>query len=188
VFLTDASDKAEVRLAGFDDSEVFKTGQHFSNIVGNVHYLAPETFKYKGTPLSDVWACGIVAYSMLAGYMPYSGITGTSRCASCSPGLCFVLLGLLYLALTFCCHNFYCLPTSRAHDFMLFAAELVASKIIEGKSKPDFTSPVWGPVSVKGKDMLACMIERNPKQRLKASQALKHAWIAESPPGLCAVP
>lgn len=43
--------------------------------------------------------------------------------------------------------------------------------------KVDFNAPELKQVSAPAKELLRGLLERDPKRRLKPSQALKHPWI-----------
>lgn len=50
--------------------------QPSNNVVGSVHYIAPELVQgMKATEASDIYATGIVLYEMLTGTVPYQGST-----------------------------------------------------------------------------------------------------------------
>ncbi len=46
-------------------------------IVGTLHYLAPELLRAEpASPRSDIWALGVLLQEMVAGGLPFSGLTG----------------------------------------------------------------------------------------------------------------
>lgn len=50
-------------------------------------------------------------------------------------------------------------------------------KIIKGDYK--FDSPFWDEISENAKDLVRKLLHLNPKERLTASQALKHPWVKD---------
>lgn len=69
----------KVKLGDFGISGM--TGEINPNIdSGTLRYMAPEVLSGKqksNTSGVDIWACGIVLYYMLYGYMPFTGSTTT---------------------------------------------------------------------------------------------------------------
>lgn len=49
--------------------------QRFSEIVGTPFYMAPEVLARCYGPEADVWSVGVVVFLMLAGRLPFDGIT-----------------------------------------------------------------------------------------------------------------
>lgn len=45
------------------------------------------------------------------------------------------------------------------------------------KKKIVFESEYWGNVSEEGKNLVSRLLERNPKKRLNAEEALRHPWF-----------
>jgi serine/threonine protein kinase len=48
--------------------------QKLPNLVGTPTYMSPESLQYQTySHKSDIWACGVIAYQTLAGYLPFEG-------------------------------------------------------------------------------------------------------------------
>lgn len=64
-----------IKLTDFGVSQSLSTASKKSDVIcGTPGYLAPECFEGKGyTPSSDVWACGVVLWEIVAGYNPFRG-------------------------------------------------------------------------------------------------------------------
>ena len=70
---------AEIRLGGFEDSEICKTGQHISTRAGRIQYLAPEVFVGHTALPVDIWAFAAVFYRLLSGHFPFGGESGEMK-------------------------------------------------------------------------------------------------------------
>ncbi len=79
VWLKDSAGDAEIRLGGFENSEICKTGQHISTRAGRIQYLAPEVFVGHSAFPVDVWACAAVFYRLLSGHFPFGGESGEMK-------------------------------------------------------------------------------------------------------------
>ena len=64
-----------IKLTDFGVSQSLSTASKKSDVIcGTPGYLAPECFEGRGyTPSSDVWACGVVLWEVVAGYNPFRG-------------------------------------------------------------------------------------------------------------------
>src|SRR5205814_9714378 len=58
------------RLTDFGLARVLKTEAQSGDISGTPRYMAPETFSGSYSASSDLWACGILLYELLAGGNP----------------------------------------------------------------------------------------------------------------------
>lgn len=71
------SNPLRVKLGGLRELCLLKEDERCYTCVGDVHYSAPEmleTSNPKGYGLAvDLWSCGVLAYCLLAGYLPYAG-------------------------------------------------------------------------------------------------------------------
>ena len=79
VWLIDGTEEAEIRLGGFEDSHICKTGQHISTRAGRTQYSAPEVFIGHSTFAVDIWACATVTYRLLSGHFPFAGTCGEAK-------------------------------------------------------------------------------------------------------------
>jgi calcium-dependent protein kinase len=65
-----------VKVIDFGLSELFSNEQAQSNIVaGTAFYMAPEIFRPPFNHKCDVWACGIIAFFLATGFLPFFGST-----------------------------------------------------------------------------------------------------------------
>ena len=65
--------KYEIKLIDFGSSTFILSG-HFSKlteIIGTSHYLSPEAISGHFSSMCDIWSCGIVLYTLLAGEFPF---------------------------------------------------------------------------------------------------------------------
>jgi serine/threonine protein phosphatase PrpC len=70
-------DFGSVRVAGITEME---TGGEQSSILGTEQYTAPEYFLGEaGSPRSDIFSLGVIAYEMLSGRLPYGAQVARSR-------------------------------------------------------------------------------------------------------------
>lgn len=59
------------RLADFGIARVLRSTSYTANLSGTLAYMAPEAFKRKRNPRTDIWAVGVIFYELLAGRLPY---------------------------------------------------------------------------------------------------------------------
>eukprot|EP00931_Biecheleriopsis_adriatica_P058150 TRINITY_DN34556_c0_g3_i1.p1 TRINITY_DN34556_c0_g3~~TRINITY_DN34556_c0_g3_i1.p1 ORF type:complete len:522 (-),score=125.55 TRINITY_DN34556_c0_g3_i1:41-1606(-) len=71
--LSEATEKATIKLIDFGFARRFLEGQHFKEICGSPFSLAPELLNKHYTHLVDMWAFGVVMYLMMCGDYPYKG-------------------------------------------------------------------------------------------------------------------
>ncbi|TCK04870.1 bifunctional protein-serine/threonine kinase/phosphatase [Marinobacterium mangrovicola] len=70
-------DFGATRVAGIDETLI---GQEQPNILGTALYTAPEYFLgEQGTPASDLYSLGVIAYQMLSGRFPYGAQVARAR-------------------------------------------------------------------------------------------------------------
>lgn len=79
VWLNDGTEEAEIRLGGFEDSHICKTGQHIPIRAGRTQYLAPEVFVGHSAFPVDIWAFATVVYRLLSGRFPFAGDCGEAK-------------------------------------------------------------------------------------------------------------
>lgn len=65
--------KGNLKVSDFGLSALQKPGSLLSTACGSPSYVAPEVLdkKYYDGAAADVWACGVVLYELLAGYLPF---------------------------------------------------------------------------------------------------------------------
>jgi calcium-dependent protein kinase len=74
-FLFEAEDSDHLKLIDFGVSKVFKADQASYTSLGTLGYMAPEVLDEEGlyTNKCDIFSIGVMAFIMLAGYMPFWG-------------------------------------------------------------------------------------------------------------------
>ena len=67
-------DMGNLKISGFDKAALDLKETMFTQC-GTPYYTAPEQLRgggYDG-PKADIWSCGVILYTMLAGYFPFDG-------------------------------------------------------------------------------------------------------------------
>jgi serine/threonine protein kinase len=65
-----------VKVIDFGLSEIFAKDQEVSNTVaGTAFYMAPEIFRPPFNHKCDVWSCGVIAFFLSTGFLPFFGAT-----------------------------------------------------------------------------------------------------------------
>ncbi|KAJ3443365.1 serine/threonine-protein kinase brsk2-like protein [Anaeramoeba flamelloides] len=62
-----------IKIIDFGMAKIMESGNLLQTACGSPHYIAPEVLKGKGYDgqKSDIWACGVVLYALLCGYLPF---------------------------------------------------------------------------------------------------------------------
>lgn len=68
---TNASRKILVKLIDFDTVEIYKPGHKGVHVMGTDQYIAPESYAGLPGPPCDMWAFGVILYTMLTGTFPF---------------------------------------------------------------------------------------------------------------------
>jgi calcium-dependent protein kinase len=69
----DGSEDSLLKICEF--ANAIETKGFVDKIVASSHYLAPEVFSNVYTSASDIWACGVLLYTLLVGVPPFTGKT-----------------------------------------------------------------------------------------------------------------
>jgi serine/threonine protein kinase len=66
--------KPTVKIIDLGLSEMFSLDQEFSSTVaGTAYFMSPEIFRPPFNQKCDVWACGVITFFMLTGFLPFFG-------------------------------------------------------------------------------------------------------------------
>jgi len=139
LFLDNSGD-SPLKATDFGLACILYDGETLNERCGTPHYMAPEvvdrevSYDHK----CDVWSCGVVAYQLLTGHMPFE--------------------------------------SSMPHEAVYDQQELFAQI---GSSEIDFSSAAWDRISADGRDLVQAMLQRDPAQRIAASEALQSTWLRE---------
>lgn len=52
-----------------------KNEERQTDKIGTQYYIAPEVIKKNYGPKCDVWSCGVIAYLILSGQVPFNGLS-----------------------------------------------------------------------------------------------------------------
>lgn len=59
------------KIIDFDTVDIYRPGHKGFHVLGTDQYIAPETYAGYSTPSSDVWAVGVIMYTILTGCFPF---------------------------------------------------------------------------------------------------------------------
>ncbi|CAB9496379.1 MAP kinase-activated protein kinase 2 (Fragment) [Seminavis robusta] len=71
IMLDESKDYEQLKVIDFGLATTLQEGQKITELVGKVHYLAPEVMEGSYGPKYDVWSAGIITYILLAGFAPF---------------------------------------------------------------------------------------------------------------------
>merc|ERR1719265_765128 len=72
-FLYDQKTSHHLKLIDFGFSKVWEPNVKMHVSCGTLSYVAPEVLEKSYTAQCDLWSLGVIAFILLAGYMPFSG-------------------------------------------------------------------------------------------------------------------
>ncbi|KAJ6248564.1 protein kinase [Anaeramoeba flamelloides] len=63
-----------IKIIDFGMAKIMDTGNLLETACGSPHYVSPDVLKGKGYDgkKSDIWACGVILYALLCGYLPFN--------------------------------------------------------------------------------------------------------------------
>lgn len=56
-----------------NDNDDTQQTEVFTDLVGSPTYISPQIIEGSYTYKADIWACGVIAYTLLAGFTPFDG-------------------------------------------------------------------------------------------------------------------
>jgi len=62
-----------LKVIDFGLARSFDSETRWHDLVGTAYYVAPELLAHDHGPKIDMWACGVIAYTLLGGYAPFEG-------------------------------------------------------------------------------------------------------------------
>jgi calcium-dependent protein kinase len=71
ILLESNKDYEGIKIIDFGLAAPFREGEKLSELVGKIHYLAPEVLEQRYGCKYDVWSAGIMAYILLSGFAPF---------------------------------------------------------------------------------------------------------------------
>ena len=63
----------QLKVIDFGTATSIKSDEDLTVTIGTPHYIAPEVLEESYGLKCDVWSCGVLAYVMLAGRLPFDG-------------------------------------------------------------------------------------------------------------------
>mmetsp|Transcript_4952 Transcript_4952/g.7336 ORF Transcript_4952/g.7336 Transcript_4952/m.7336 type:complete len:243 (+) Transcript_4952:755-1483(+) len=121
--------------------------------LGTMGYAAPEVFTGKPyTEKCDIWSLGVIVYILLCGFPPFVDMKEeTKEDVQNTPFWVYV---------------------NKMQTVVIGAKGVNAAPL-------DFPEEYWKHISPAAKDFLQKILVVNPNVRLRASEALKHPWLAK---------
>lgn len=70
-----------LKVIDFGLSSEFKAGQEMRQIVGTIHFVAPQVLAGRYNHTLDLWSCGVILFILLCGYPPFHGDSDSTTLA-----------------------------------------------------------------------------------------------------------
>ncbi|CAD7952397.1 unnamed protein product [Amoebophrya sp. A120] len=146
--------RMEVKLIDFDTAEIFDANRIYYHVLGTDQYIAPEVYAGMVTPACDMWAVGVMLYTLFTGTLPFHNAIFDDE-----PG-----------------ENWVGNPAMEKIRRRLKLVKIDWSHPVWSEKRPSSQSIVQPESLVK--DFCRRCFAFEPSQRLTVVEALAHPWLS----------